>query len=140
MLEGVRAIQPGAEVDEDLRSRAGRRSTPTEDFTGAPEAYDAAVIAALAAEAARDRRPGLRRRRGRRRHPGRRHLHRRYAECRALLADGADIAYVGLGGAYALGRDGEPTRSVFTVFEYGADNLVDPNRTEYLVADRLPDD
>jgi branched-chain amino acid transport system substrate-binding protein len=57
-----------------------------------------------------------------------------FQECRRLLADGADIAYAGLGGSYRMDANGDPTQSVFTVLQYGADNLLDPNRTEYVVA------
>ena len=52
VLEGVTVIQPGAEVDEDLRARLIEVDPSLERVTGAPEAYDAAVIAALASEAA----------------------------------------------------------------------------------------
>ncbi len=133
VLEGIRVIQPGAEVDEDLRTRLLDVDERLEDLSGAPEAYDATIIIALAAEAAGTDDPD--------------HVAAEvpdvtrggdtctsYEECRTYLADGSDIAYVGLGGAYELDEDGEPTRSVFTVYEYGGDNLIDPNRSEFLVA------
>ena len=133
VLEGVTLIQPGAEVDEDLRARLIEVDPSLERVTGAPEAYDAAVIAALASEAAGTDDPDF----VAAEVPG---VTRggttctNFEECRDLIADGEDIAYAGLGGSYALDDDRLPTRSVFTVFEYGADNFLDGNRTEYVVA------
>jgi branched-chain amino acid transport system substrate-binding protein len=137
VLEGVRSVQPGAEVDEGLRSRLLGVDADLDDLTGAPEAYDATVITALAAEAAGTDDPDLVAvevpditRGG--------ETCTNFVECRELLADDVDIAYVGLGGSYALDDDGEPTRAVFTIRQYGADNLIDPNRSEYQLAE-LPD-
>jgi branched-chain amino acid transport system substrate-binding protein len=137
VLEGVRSVQPGAEVDEALRSRLLTVDPDLSDLTGAPEAFDATVITALAAEAAGTddpdfvaaEVPGVTR-------GG--ETCTNFAECRELLAADTDIAYVGLGGSYALDDDGEPTQATFTIRQYGADNLIDPNRSEYQLA-VLPD-
>ncbi|HYF46998.1 MAG TPA: hypothetical protein VD926_12350, partial [Acidimicrobiales bacterium] len=133
VLEGVSVIQPGAEVDEELRLELLEVDRTLDDLVGIPEAHDAVVIAALAAEAAGTDDPehlaaelvGVTRGRA---------TCTSFRECRELLAGGADIAYVGLGGGYELGDDGTPTRSVFTVLQYGADNLLDGNRSEFVVA------
>ena len=58
VLEGAKVVRGGAEVTGDLRDRL----PDLPDLSGAPEAYDAAVIAALAAEVGGHRRPRLRRR------------------------------------------------------------------------------
>jgi branched-chain amino acid transport system substrate-binding protein len=138
VLDGVRAVQPGAEVDEDLRIRLFEVDRGLDDLSGAPEAYDAVVIAALAAEAAGTDDPDfVAAEVGGITHGG--DTCTGYEECRAYLEEGTDITYVGLGGAYDLDDAGVPTRSAFSVFEYGGDNLVDPNRSEYLVATN-PDD
>jgi branched-chain amino acid transport system substrate-binding protein len=56
-----------------------------------------------------------------------------FAECRARLRRGEDVALDGLGGRLAIGDDGRPTQSVVTVREHAADGGLDPNRTEYRV-------
>jgi branched-chain amino acid transport system substrate-binding protein len=129
--EGAKVVEPGAEVGGELR----RRLPDVDDPTGAAEAYDAVVIAALAAEAAGTDDPerlgaeviGVTR-------GGATCL--AFDECRDLLADGQDVDLDGLGGSYALDVDGWPTESAVTVLEYAADRTIDPNRTEYRVAVR----
>lgn len=113
-LEGMRALVPGA------------------DPPGS-EVDDAVTLVALAAEAAGTddptrlalALPGLTR-------DGATCLS--FAECRPLVADGEDVAYEGPGGRSALDDQGDPTSAVVTVLTYAADDRVDPNRTEYVVA------
>jgi hypothetical protein len=124
--EGTKVVVPGAEVSGDLLGRLPAGADPT----GAAEAYDAVVIAALAAEAAATddpqrlaaQIPGVTQ-------GGATCLS--FVECRALIADGEDVDYDGLGGSDAIGGDGRPTESAVTVLEYAADGHLDPNRTEY---------
>jgi len=133
VLEGVRVIQQGAEVDEDLRRRLLDVDRGLRDLVGIPEAYDAVVITALAAEVAGTDDPervaaalaGVTRGRD---------TCTSHRGCRSLLAEGADIAYVGLGGSYRLDDGGTPTQSVFTVLQYGADDRLDGNRSEFVIA------
>ena len=125
--EGTKVLTPGAEVTGHVREAVG-----SDDPTGAAEAYDAVVIAALAAEAAGTddpqrlaaQIPGVTQ-------GGATCLS--FDECRQLLADGQDVDYDGLGGSDAIGDDGLPDEAVVTVREYAADGRIDPNRTEYRV-------
>jgi branched-chain amino acid transport system substrate-binding protein len=129
VLEGAKVVHAGAEATGDLRDRLADLS----DLTGAPEAYDAVVIAALAAEVAQTDDADLL-------------AHElagvtrsgatctSFGECRSLIADGEDVDFDGEGGTYALGVDGHPTEGIVAVLEFGADDRYDPNRTEYRVA------
>jgi branched-chain amino acid transport system substrate-binding protein len=113
-LEGMKALVPGTE-------------------TAGSEIEDAVVLAALAAEAAGTddptrlalALPALTR-------DG--ETCTSFDDCRPLVAAGVDVVYDGPGGAFALDEAGDPTSAVVTVLTYAADDRVDPNRTEYLVA------
>jgi branched-chain amino acid transport system substrate-binding protein len=129
VLEGTNVLRPGAEVTGDLRDRL----PDTGDLSGTAEAYDSVVIAALAAEAAQTDDPG---------HLGAEVIGvtrggstcTSFEECKLLVDHGDDVVLAGQGGTYALGPDGQSTEGVVAVLEYGSDNRIDPNRTEYRVA------
>jgi branched-chain amino acid transport system substrate-binding protein len=57
-----------------------------------------------------------------------------FEECKGLIADGEDIDYDGAGGPYTFGDAGEPTEASFAVQQYGADNQIDDELTEYKFA------
>jgi branched-chain amino acid transport system substrate-binding protein len=53
-LEGIKATYPGAELTGDFRERMLETNPKLTDFTYGPESYDATVLSALAATAAKD--------------------------------------------------------------------------------------
>ena len=75
ILEGIRGTLPSAEVSQEFKDRLLEVDPALEDFSYAPETYDAIIITALAAEVAGDRRSGRGCGRDQRGDPGRHHLH-----------------------------------------------------------------
>lgn len=102
---------------------------PLESYEYASEAFDSVIIAALAAEVAgtdgsalADEVIGLTR-------DGTKCTE--FAECLSLLKDGVDIDYDGRSGKFSMNGLGEVVESNYAVVEFGSDNRIDPDRTEY---------
>ncbi|WP_049570586.1 ABC transporter substrate-binding protein [Nonomuraea sp. SBT364] len=129
-LTGVRATQAGAGVAAAFRERLLSVDSAPTDFTYAPEAYDATIVAALAAVAAgRDDPKGIARAM-----PGVTRSGERctdFGTCARLLASGRDIDYDGVSGPIDFTDKGDPARAPIGVFHYKADN------SPVLVAHRL---
>lgn len=53
-LNGVRATLPGGKIGDEFRQRILKINSKVKDFTYAPEAYDATILSALAAIAAKN--------------------------------------------------------------------------------------
>jgi ABC-type branched-subunit amino acid transport system substrate-binding protein len=133
ILEGIRGTLPSAELTSDFQDRLLEVDPDLEDFSYGPETYDAVVIMALAAEVAGTdnavdvaaeingvTRDGT--------------VCTTFAECRDFIADGEDIDYDGVGGPYTFGDSGEPSEASFAILQYGPDNQIDPDLTEYQFA------
>ncbi len=133
ILEGIRGTLPSAEISEDFKDRLLGIDPALEDFSYGPEVYDALIITALAAEVAGTDEPvavaaeinGVTR-------DGTKCT--TFEECVALIGDGEDIDYDGVGGPYEFGDAGEPTEASFAILQYGADNSIDDSLTEYQFA------
>lgn len=133
ILEGIRGTLPAAEITDDFKDRLLEVDPGLEDFSYAPESYDAVVIIALAAEAAGTDDPvaiaakinGVTR-------DGT--TCTTFEECKALIGEGEDIDYDGVGGPYTFSDAGEPTEASFAILQYGADNQIDDSLTEYQFA------
>jgi branched-chain amino acid transport system substrate-binding protein len=133
ILEGIRGTLPSAEITQEFQDRLLEVDPALEDFSYGPETYDAVVIMALAAEVAGTdnavdvaaeingvTRDGT--------------VCTTFEECRDLIADGEDIDYDGAGGPYTFGDSGEPSEASFAILQYGPDNQIDPDLTEYRFA------
>ncbi|MDY7104434.1 MAG: ABC transporter substrate-binding protein [Actinomycetota bacterium] len=129
-LEGLRGTFLSARPSESFVERLTAANPGLDDLRYAPEAYDAVVISALAAEAAGTTDPvalaaeivGVTR-------DGVRCT--TFAECRDLLAAGDDIDYDGEGGPYSFDEGGEPTAATYAVVTFGADNRIDDELTTH---------
>lgn len=106
-----------------------RGNDPLESYEYASEAFDSVIIAALAAEAAgtdgsalADKVVGLTR-------DGKKCTE--FSECVGLLKDGADIDYDGRSGRFSMNGLGEVVESNYAVVEFGSDNRIDHELTEY---------
>ena len=133
ILEGIRGTLPSAEVSQEFKDRLLEVDPALEDFSYAPENYDAIIITALAAEVAGTDDPvavaaeinGVTR-------DGT--TCTTFEECKGLVEEGEDIDYDGVGGPYTFGDAGEPTEASFAILQYGADNTIDDSLTEYQFA------
>ncbi|HMG29801.1 MAG TPA: ABC transporter substrate-binding protein [Jiangellaceae bacterium] len=120
-LDGNKGTLPGAETTEDFQARALEVDPALEDFSYAPESYDAVILIALAAIAAGD--------------DGGEAIASRlvdistegtkcttFEECAGLLEDGEDIDYDGASGPVEFSDVGDPTQATIGIYQYGPDN------------------
>ena len=124
-LDGVKATYPGAELTNDFKQRLLQTNPDLKDFTYGPESYDATVMTALAAEAAKDdsgeaiaaklveiSKEGTK--------------CTSYEECVDLVRNGEDIDYDGVSGPVDLNDTGSPAKATIGIFQYGPDNTYKP--------------
>jgi len=120
-LEGNKGTLPGAETGEEFQQRLLEVDPELEDFSYAPESYDAAILIALAAIQAQS-------------------VESRdiadnlvavskegtecttFAECKDLLEQGEDIDYNGASGPITFSDAGDVTEATVGIYEYQADN------------------
>ncbi len=128
-LEGIKATYPGAELKDDFRKRMLEVDPKLKDFTYGPESYDATVMSALAAEAAKNdsgeaiaselvniSRDG--------------EACTTFADCVELIKAGEDIDYNGVSGPVDLNKTGSPSKATIGIFEYNNDNKYE--NTDYI--------
>lgn len=120
-LVGARGVIEGAEPDKAFQDRVKSVGQSVTDFRYAAEAYDAVMLAALAAIVAGndsgvavahtlvDASAG-----------GIKCLS--FGECRTVLKTQDDIDYDGISGPVNLTQDGDPDRAFFGVYQYNAEN------------------
>lgn len=120
-LEGVKATYPGAELTNDFKARLLKTDPKLTDFTYGPESYDATVMTALAATAAKD-------------DAGEAIASKlvdiseggtkctEYSECVDLLNQGEDIDYDGVSGPVDLNDTGSPSKATIGIFQYNNKN------------------
>lgn len=124
-LEGVRGVLDGREPGEDFVERVLAMDPGVTDLRYAAEAYDAVMVAALAATVAKD--------------DGGRSVGfaaidvtgagikcMSFGECLDVLLTQPDIDYDGASGPLALAESGDPTVAHYRVFAYGSDNRPEP--------------
>ena len=120
-LNGASGILEGADSDAAFQAKLKAVDPGIASFQYAPEAYDATILAALAATLAHDD-AGIR---------VAAHLRSAsvggikctsYAECLDVLVTEPAIDYDGLSGELNLDAAGDPTSASFGVFTYTADN------------------
>ncbi|WP_223167761.1 ABC transporter substrate-binding protein [Nonomuraea sp. SYSU D8015] len=120
-LNGVRATLPGGKIGEEFRQRILEINSKVKDFTYAPEAYDATILSALAAVAAKndsgkaiaEKEIGITR-------DGTKCTS--FKQCADLLADGADIDYDGASGPIEMNSTGSPSAATVGIYQFGQDN------------------
>lgn len=120
-LEGVKATYPGAELTDDFRKRILETDPNLKDFTYGPESYDATIMTALAATAAKnDSGTAIASELANISVDGTECSG--YKECADLLADGEDIDYQGASGPCDLNESGSPSAATIGIFQYLKDN------------------
>jgi branched-chain amino acid transport system substrate-binding protein len=124
-LEGVKGTTPGAKPSDAFKSKLATINPNLKDFAYAGESYDAVMLVALAAEAAKS-------------DDGKKIAEKMqdvssggtkcttFAECVEMVKDGKDIDYEGLSGPVEFDAKGEPTVAAMGIYQYGADNKFTP--------------
>jgi branched-chain amino acid transport system substrate-binding protein len=120
-LEGNKGTLPGAETTEEFQQRLLEVDPELEDFSYAPESYDAAILIALAAVQAQSvesrdiadnliavSRDGTK--------------CTTFAECVDLLNQGEDIDYDGASGPITFSDAGDVSEATIGIYQYQADN------------------
>jgi branched-chain amino acid transport system substrate-binding protein len=121
LLNGVNGLIEGAETDAAFQAKIKQEDPGVIDFRYAAEAYDATVLAALAAELAGD--------------DGGASIARMlaaasvggikctsYGECIDVLRSQPDVDYDGVSGSVNLDGNGDPERGTYVVVAYNAEN------------------
>jgi ABC-type branched-subunit amino acid transport system substrate-binding protein len=129
-LKGVKGTIPGAAAPEDFRKKLLAVDPKLSDFTYAAESYDATILIALAAQAAKD-------------DSGRSIAAKlpevskggekcnNFKSCDALLKLGKDIDYDGVSGPIEFNAAGDPSVATIGVYEYGDDDKYASKALEY---------
>lgn len=134
-LDGVRATFPGAELQDDFRERLLGIDPKLKDFTYGPESYDATIVVALAATAAKnDSGKAIGQKMSEVTIEGTKCT--AFKECADLLNKGEDIDYDGVSGPIDLNSTGSPSAATIGIFQYGDDNNYKP--VDYITG-QIPD-
>ena len=127
-LTGVKGTIPGAATTDDFKKRLLEVDPALKDYSYAPESYDAVIVSALAAEAAKS--------------DGGKAIASKlvevskggekctsFAQCVELIKAGKDIDYDGLSGPIEFSDAGDPTEASVGIYTYGADNKLEAKPT-----------
>jgi ABC-type branched-subunit amino acid transport system substrate-binding protein len=120
-LNGQKGTLPGAETTGDFQKELLAEDPDLKDFSYAPESYDAAILTALAAEAAgNDSGAAIASKLVEVSKGGEKCTS--FEQCKQLLADGKDIDYDGKSGPIEFSDAGDPTEATIGIYQYGPDN------------------
>jgi ABC-type branched-subunit amino acid transport system substrate-binding protein len=134
-LEGVRATYPGAELKDDFKQRLLGINPKLTEFTYGPESYDATVVVALAAAAAKnDSGKAIAQKLQEVTIGGEKCT--TYKDCLEMVNKGTDIDYDGVSGPIDFNSTGSPSAATIGIFQYQADNTFEP--MDY-VTGKIPD-
>jgi ABC-type branched-subunit amino acid transport system substrate-binding protein len=121
ILEGTKGTLPGAQASDEFQAKLLEVDSTLKDFSYAAESYDAVVVLALAAEAAKsDCGTDIATKMVEVTNGGT--VCTEYADCLAKLQAGEDIDYDGQSGPIAFDENGDPSLATMGVYEFGADN------------------
>lgn len=124
-LRGMTGIEPGAAVSGTLRDRLRDVEPGLADPAAAPEAYDATMLVALAAQQAGDTTAGAIAREMPEVSSGGQAC-RGFQPCRVLIGRGVDIDYEGASGPVDLNEAGSPSEATMTILRYDRRNAPVP--------------
>jgi ABC-type branched-subunit amino acid transport system substrate-binding protein len=129
-LKGVKGTIPGAAAPDDFKSKLMAVNPKLEDFSYAPESYDAMNLIALAAEAAKsDAGVDIGAKLAEVSKGGEKCNN--FKSCVDLLKAGKDIDYDGVSGPVEFNEAGDPAVATIGIYEYGADNKYPTKALEY---------
>ncbi|TDD21813.1 ABC transporter substrate-binding protein [Nonomuraea diastatica] len=129
-LTGVKGTYPGASAPDTFRKNLVEVDPKLEDFTYAPESYDAANLIALAAEAAKsDAGADIAAKLAEVSKGGEKC--KNFKECVDLLKAGKDIDYDGVSGPVEFNDAGDPAVATIGIYQYGDNNKYPVKALEY---------
>ena len=142
-LEGMKGTTPkGADVSKEWLQKVSdfwvsKGNAALTDFNYAAEAYDAAVVIALAVEKAGT--------------DGAKHADEivgitkdgekctTFVDCMAIIKAGGDPDYDGISGPHEFNGNGEPLQGSYAMLEFGADNRITEASNNNLIDAQAPD-
>ncbi len=136
-LDGVKGTIPGAENTQDFKDALLEVDPGLKDYAYAPESYDAVILTALAAAAAKSD-AGVDMAKQMVAITNGTDVCNDYAGCIELLGQGKQIDYNGRSGAVNFWDAGDPTSASIGVYTFGADNVLKPEVT-YMEGEIVPD-
>jgi hypothetical protein len=132
-LAGMRGTTPLTELSSDFTDRLMEIDPGLQDFNYAGETYDAIILAALAAQAAGTTDANV----------FKAYVNgltfggdkcEDFASCKAILDEGGNVDYDGASGPLSFTDAGEPAQASFGLLQFGEDNSLDGEATEYVIA------
>lgn len=134
IMNGVKGTTPGAKASDAFRQQLLSVDPKLTDFSYSGESYDAVILSALAADAAKNvngqaiasqlvnvSKGGEK--------------CTTYKDCLALLNAGKDIDYDGVSGPVDFFPNGDPSKATMGIYQFGADNKYAPTAIEYISGD-----
>ena len=132
-LAGMRGTTPLTDLSQDFKDRLLEVDPELQDFNYAGETYDAVVLASLAAQSSGTNQAatfapyvnGLT-------FGG--DACTDFAACAEILAGGGNVDYDGASGPLSFADAGEPAEASFGILQFGEDNALDDDATEFVLA------
>jgi branched-chain amino acid transport system substrate-binding protein len=122
-LTGAKGTQPGVAASDAFKKRMLEEDPKLRDFNYGPESYDATMLTALAAIAAKnDSGAAIASKLVEVSKGGTKCTN--FADCKKLLDAGTDIDFDGVSGPIEFSDKGDPTEATIGIYQYGADNKV----------------
>jgi branched-chain amino acid transport system substrate-binding protein len=120
-LEGAKGTQPGVVADDSFKKRLLEVNPKLKDFNYGPESYDAVVLTALAAEAAKsDSGTAISGKLVEVSKGGEKCTE--FADCKAKIAAGTDIDFDGVSGPVEFSDKGDPSEASIGIYQFDAQN------------------
>ena len=120
-LTGAKGTLPGAETGASLKDKLLQVNPKLTEFSYAPESYDATVLVALAALAAKSDNSTAIAGKLKEISEGGEKCND-FTTCKKLLDDGKDLDFDGFSGPISFDEKGNPTEATMGIYEYQADN------------------
>jgi ABC-type branched-subunit amino acid transport system substrate-binding protein len=131
-LAGMRGTTPLTDLSAEFKDRLMEVDPELQDFNYAGETYDAAVIVALAAQMAGTNDANV----------FKAYVNgvtfggdkcEDYASCLEIVSAGGNPDYDGASGPLSFSDAGEPAEASFGILQFGADNALDDDATEFVL-------
>lgn len=133
VLLGMKGTRPATPLSEEFQARLRAQDSSLTDFNYAGEAYDAVVIASLAAQVAGTTDPSIVKQHITGVTIGQ-NLCRTIRDCLTVAKEGGDVAYRGVTIRSGFTDAGEPSTTSYGTVHFGPSNQLDNGKTEYLRA------